>query len=204
MAGVSEILGAGASLASIVGLGVQIYLIGRERRRPPSSPPPAASAGPARATGSADSTNQAGVPVGVRWNAATGAGRIVPAGAEHASSVPVPGADAPAKDSGLGAFLLGVWQLVFILNGYGWVAQPAQMQEYSSVATEGVPGHLRMLVVVLAVNAAWAALLLRRHWPAADQGFAVVKDRFWFYLAYAPLSAVGAVALLIVRSGQIF
>ncbi len=185
---VFDVLGAGASVAAIVGVIIQVYLLRRDAARraltvpadTPERPPatiPTASVSPGPPTSTVPPT------VGAQ---------------PEPETLPTPGLRPPpvADDSGWGAFFMGAWLILVILTGLGWAINPEEALSGSGLARGEAVTSLWYTAAALFVNTAWAALLAWRHRPRAGMGLKNVKDRFWIYLFAVGASPVVAILLI--------
>lgn len=179
---VFDVLGAGASIAAIVGVLIQIFLVRRDVARRAETVP---AAGPERP------------PATIPTAPATPGPPTTGAQTER-ETLPTPGLRPPpvADDSGWGAFFMGAWLILVILTGLGWAINPEEALGGSGLAPDEAVTSLWYTTAALFVNTAWAALLAWRHRPRAGTRLKNVKDRFWIYLFAAGASPVVAILLI--------
>jgi hypothetical protein len=179
---VFDVLGAGASVAAIVGVIIQLYLLRRDTARRAETAPAAASERPP-ATIPAAPVSPGSPTTGARTEVET---------------LPTPGRrpPPPADDSGWGAFFMGAWLILVILTGLGWAVSPEDALGGSGLAPDEAVTSLWYTAAALFVNTAWAALLAWRHRPRAGTRLRNVKDRFWIYLFAVGASLVVAILLI--------
>jgi hypothetical protein len=204
---VVNVLSGLASVAAIVGVVIQFYQLRRDRRlQAMAMVPVTAAAPPTHApAGHAPSMHIPPVPVhGVepptvpmRLRQGPGAPASAPAATPAPAGAPAPALIPPRRGGVLGPWIMGLWQLFNLCGGTAWIADPTNSG--TSIKPEEIPQNMRAFVVTLAVNAAWAGLLARQHWPYRSR-----RKRTYAYLVMTALSATTCVVLLIVRASFIF
>jgi hypothetical protein len=196
---VFDVLGAGASVAAIVGVIIQLYLLRRDAReratvpaavpeQPPANVATTPTPGPPAST--APTTSEPPSTIGAPPRPSQSADSAAPIGS------------ARVGDSGWGAFFMGAWLVLVIITVLGWAIGPEEALGGSDLTRDEAVTSLWYIAAALFVNTVWAALLAWRHRPRAGVGpgagrpLRTAKDRFWIYLFAAVASPVVAVLLI--------